>query len=358
MSKGLIAWAAGIAALVVLAVFWMSDSTSDSASFDDTEMRVTKRRPREERGAVAGAPREQRPGARTRNDAADDSAGSDETTERGDRASARRRRPAALDAGQRPGAPAYGGRRDPDSAPAAGSSRRNSQIAGGGGPSGGGGITRSKLPAEGDSREAPKLPEASNQPAPQDDADGAPAPPAEPIPEVAYEQDADRLFDTGVPMEVQGAGRISPDAGMVSFWIQPEWAHNKDDSADFMRLGETGLELVKEGNFLRFQYVDAQGAEQGGDADIGHWQDGEWHHVIASWTREGMYLYLDGGQAFANQGGARPPAGRDPGLFVGSAFPDGTGVALAAMANLTVINRPAAAEEVLKMFAAGGPTKK
>lgn len=219
------------------------------------------------------------------------------------------------------------------------------------------GIARPPVHREDGSREQPDLPEGTGL-APDADAEEAIVePPTEPIREVAFEG-GDRLFDTGVPMEVKDAGRISPDGGMVSFWIQPEWAHNSEDSADLMRLGETGLQIVKEGSFLRFQYTDAKGNEQGGDADIGQWQDGDWHHVIASWTGEAMSLYVDGGQAFANQGITRPPAQSDARLFVGSAFPEGEGIALAQMSHLTVINRTASGEEVKKIFEAGGPTRK
>jgi hypothetical protein len=339
MSKGVLALVGVIAALLLVAFYW----TSDSSPLADGDTRTARRRALEGRLADTSAGRERRSGERTDGDARNDAP--------------RRREPIAEGDSPRQGR----GQSQPGSAAPIGAARRaaESDYAL---RDGGGGVARPRLPrAEEGDRELPELPEARDQqglPDGEIDAEAAPEPPAEPIKEVAYESGPDRMFDTGVYQEVQDAGRISPDGGMVSFWIQPEWSHNSEDSADLMRLGETGLQLLKEGSFLRFQYVDANGAEQGGDADIGQWQDGEWHHVIATWTGDAMYLYVDGGQAFADQGLTRPAAQSDPRLIVGSKFPEGTGVALAAMSHVSIINRPASGDEVRQMFEAGGPTRK
>lgn len=365
MSKEtVLALVAGIATVLLGVFYFTSDSSSDPTSSDDGNARVARRERHERSEGESGAGRERRGGeSRARAESADDGAPADERTTREEQGGTRRRGPAAMGAsgergrmGSNRGSRAAGGEQLADSQRYEGAPSRAGGVSGGGG-----GVARPRPRDDDDARDRPDLPEArGDQPVPGDvdPNEEVPEEPAEPIREVAYEQDPDRLFDTGVPMEVQGAGRVSPDGGTVSLWMQPEWAHNKEDSADLVRLGETGLQLVKEGTFLRFEYNDAQGNEQGGDADIAQWQDGEWHHVIATWTREGMYLYVDGGQAFANQGGARPAANSDPRLFVGSSYPEGTGVALAAMANMTVINRTSSVEDVQKMFAAGGPVKK
>lgn len=358
-----LALVAALTVVVAGALYWTSDSSSESTSLDDRAGRSARREARAGSVGDRAASHE----GRTDNNRAlpeqgDDSAPADDRTASDDRGRARRRGSAAIGAS---------GERDPEARSRAArergmdsyadSRRGGGLLPGAAGGGGGGSVSRPRLRDQDDAdRDRPELPEASgDQPAPGEDdaAEDVPEPPAEPIREVAYEQSPDRLFDTGVPMEVQGAGRISPDAGTVSFWMQPEWAHNPEDSADLVKLGETGMQLVKEGSFLRFEFTDANGNEQGGDAEIGHWQDGEWHHVIATWTREGMYLFVDGGQAFANQGATRPPANSDPRLFVGSSFPEGTGIALAAMANLTVLNRSSSVEDVQKLFANGGPKK-
>lgn len=353
---------AGAAVLLGAVFYWTSDSATESASLNEERVRVS-RRERRERQDVTGAARERRDEMRPPADSQDEPAPGEARSTGEERDSPRRRVP-AIGGGSseraRAGANRAGGG-EADGEGYADSSRSGALRSGAGG-AGGGGVSRPRVKDqdEGD-RDRPELPEArDDQPGPVDgDSDEEVLePPAEPIREIAYEQDPDRLFDTGVPMEVQGAGRVSPDAGTVSFWMQPEWAHNPEDSADLVKLGETGLQLVKEGSFIRFEFNDPNGNEQGGDADISQWQDGEWHHVIATWTREGMFLYVDGGQAFANQGGARPAANSDPRLFVGSKFPEGTGVALAAMANMTVLNRTSSVEDVQKMFADGGPKKK
>jgi hypothetical protein len=342
MSKGVLALVGTVAALLLAALYW----TSGSSPHDDADPRVTRRQAGNDRAADAGAAREGRSGLRRSGESRDDSPRRRERSTGNDAAS---RQPGPGDSQSGSAAQTGSARR------AAGTERRR--------PDGGDGIARPRLPrAEDGDRDLPELPEARDQQGLADDdidaAEDVPEPPTEPIKEVAFESGPDRMFDTGVYQEVDDAGRISADGGMASFWIQPEWSHNREDSADLMRLGETGLQLLKEGSFLRFQYVDANGAEQGGDADIGQWQDGEWHHVIATWTGDAMYLYVDGGQAFANQGLTRPPAQSDPRLIVGSKFPEGTGIALAAMSDVNIPNRSASGEEVRKMFESGGPSRK
>jgi len=182
-----------------------------------------------------------------------------------------------------------------------------------------------------------------------DDADNK-VPPA--LPEVAYDG-AERIFDTASRTEVTDAGEINDKAGTVSFWFQPEWQHNNQDNAGFVQLGDSGLQIIKEGNYLRFQYTDGTG---GGAVDISNWDAGGWRQVTATWVDATLSLFVDGEPVFVNHASAPPDfRGTAPKLYVGSGFPNA--VALGQLSNLTVLNRGASNDEVKQMFQSGPPAE-
>jgi len=114
----------------------------------------------------------------------------------------------------------------------------------------------------------------SSRPAGQAAPGGADAAAPEAVPEVAYDGGADHVFDTAAQVEVSDAGPISGGEGTISFWMQPRWAQNNQDDGSFIELGDSGMQIVKNGNFLRFEYSDNNGNENGGSADIHDWQAG------------------------------------------------------------------------------------
>jgi len=182
-----------------------------------------------------------------------------------------------------------------------------------------------------------------------DDAHNA-VPPA--MPEVAYDG-ADRIFDTASRTEVPEAAEINDKAGTISFWFQPEWQHSNQDNAGFVQLGDSGLQIIKEGNYLRFQYTDGTG---GGAVDISNWEAGAWRQVTATWVDNTLSLYLDGEKVFVNHASTPPDFhGTAPRLYVGSGFPNA--VALGQLSNLTVLNRGASSDEAKQMFQSGPPAE-
>jgi hypothetical protein len=175
----------------------------------------------------------------------------------------------------------------------------------------------------------------------------------EPMSEVVYDGGPDHVFDTGSQVTVADAGPVSGAAGTIAFWIEPQWQANNQDGASFVRLGEHGLELIKDGNLLRFEYTDTLGAEHGGSADISAWQAGDRRHVAATWNGSTLSLYIDGAQMFLNTPPNAPNFTPGTQLFVGSDAPEDSPVAPGRLSYLTVLNRDASADEIRQMFGGG-----
>ena len=99
--------------------------------------------------------------------------------------------------------------------------------------------------------------------------------------------------------------------GTVEFWFNPNWNYDDNTTHTFFEAGDdfnNGMVLRKDGgnNALRFiQWGDdpltatvETNVEVGIVNGIDQWQQGEWHHVAATWdgaARE-MALYIDGRQ--------------------------------------------------------------
>jgi hypothetical protein len=164
-----------------------------------------------------------------------------------------------------------------------------------------------------------------------------------------------RVFDLGSRVELSDAGELSGDAGTVSFWIEPQWSQDSKDGANFVQLGELGLEITKSGTYLRFQDSTTSDTDFGGGIDISQWQPGDWHHVTATWRGNALALYVDGQQVFLNHGLAQPNFDGRTKLYVGSDSSGGVPVANGQLHFLTVLNHDASNDEVQRMFEADAP---
>jgi hypothetical protein len=178
------------------------------------------------------------------------------------------------------------------------------------------------------------------------------APPPEPAPEIAYDGGPDHVFTTDWQVEVPDAGRISGDAGTVSFWLKPQWQGTNQDDATFVQLGDSGMQVVKNVNYLRFEYIDATGKENGLGLNIGDWRPGDWHQVTTTWANGNLALYVDGQQVSQERYPNPPTFGSETKLYVGSNFP-GTPVAQGDISYLRVLNRDSPASEVGDQFRSG-----
>jgi hypothetical protein len=171
-------------------------------------------------------------------------------------------------------------------------------------------------------------------------------------PEVAYDGGADHTFSTDAQVEVPDVGQIGGEAGTISFWLRPGWEQTSQDDATFVQLGDSGLQIVKNVNFLRFEYTDTAGADLGLGTNISEWPTGEWRQVTTTWNHGNVALYVDG--KLISQGAPQlpefPPETR---LYVGSNYPGNTPVAPGEVSYLTVLNRSTSAGEISSQFQSG-----
>jgi hypothetical protein len=172
----------------------------------------------------------------------------------------------------------------------------------------------------------------------------------EPIPEVAYDGGSDAVFTTESQMEVPDAGPISGEAGTISFVVKPYWDGGSQDDATFVQLGDSGLQIVKNVNYLRFEYIDETGAERGLGTSIGNWKPGEWREVTTTWSGGTLALYVDG-KLISQERFPNPPQFQpDTRLYVGSSPPGGAASAFGEISQLRVLNRSSSPDEVSRRF--------
>jgi hypothetical protein len=181
---------------------------------------------------------------------------------------------------------------------------------------------------------------------------------AEEISDVVYDGGADTVFDTASQVQIDDAGAVSGEAGTIAFWIEPQWQRDGPSEATFVQLGDNGLQIFKQGDTLRFQYVANNGEVYGGGGSIANWQAGDWRHVAGTWMGNTLALYVDGTQLFLNGAPAPPDLQSDATLYVGSALPGGAPAAPGKVSYLTVLNRPASGDEIMRMFESGGAPDK
>ncbi len=203
--------------------------------------------------------------------------------------------------------------------------------------------------AQASKRDVPDMPNMPKQVA--DAVAGVADNAAAPAPEVAYDGGADHVFNTKSQIQVPDAANITGDAGTVSFWVKPQWGPNSQDDATFVQLGDSGLQVVKNVNFLRFEYIDQNGTENGLGTNLGEWPDQQWRQVTATWTNGSLALYVDGQLISQNHYQYPPTFGQETKLLVGSNFPGP--VAPGELSNLTVLNRDSSATEVSNNFQSG-----
>jgi len=176
------------------------------------------------------------------------------------------------------------------------------------------------------------------------------------IPEVAYESKPNETFDTGSQADLTDAGPISGDAGTVAFWLKPEWGPTSQDDASFVQFGDSSLQVMKNVNYLRFEYIDPRsGQEYGVGTNIGDWQTGDWRHITATWTGSSLALYVDGKLVSQERFPSPPDFQNETRVYVGSSFPSGASAAPGMMTQMTVLNRSASGPEVSRWYGAGAP---
>ncbi|MEO8603246.1 MAG: LamG-like jellyroll fold domain-containing protein [bacterium] len=269
----------------------------------------------------------------------------------------------------RPGFP--GQRRDAaggtdGGAPGSGGDRL-ARLAGGGanrGPAGGSGDSRpgfgrATLPRAGTADVTRREVPAAGSAGTQEHMDfGNVDPAGEPVPDVVYDAGTDKTFPTDSQAEVTDAAKISGAAGTISFWLKPEWADGNQEDATIVQLGDSGMEITKNVNFLRFQFHDSDGGENGLGTNLATWPANQWRQVTATWADNQFTLYVDGKMVSQNRFARLPEFQDETKLYVGSAFASGAPAARATIGQLLVLNRDSSAGEIGTQFHNGPPGSK
>jgi hypothetical protein len=130
---------------------------------------------------------------------------------------------------------------------------------------------------------------------------------------VAKDVDAPKDSDDGIQIPPDGRvqlppGAISGDGGTVSFTVKPDWAGSDPGDNALLEYRQehewsNRMEIVKNGDFLRFILTDSGGKETDISTKIDNWQAGDEHAISASWDGQSKttYLYVDGQLAGQNQ---------------------------------------------------------
>ncbi|HLY39519.1 MAG TPA: LamG domain-containing protein [Candidatus Binatia bacterium] len=179
-----------------------------------------------------------------------------------------------------------------------------------------------------------------------------PATPEPPATSFPYSSGDQNNYALNEQVAVDDIGKIAPRSGTMSFWLQPGWQTGNQDDANFLEVGDGQLQVIKNVNFLRFEFTDATGAKGGIGAPITDWQEGQWHQVTTTWTGNTYSLYIDGQLVSQTQypGGAVqvPP---DAKLLIGSAYPENRPVAPGTINGVDVSGRPLSPAEIAAMYA-------
>jgi hypothetical protein len=162
-------------------------------------------------------------------------------------------------------------------------------------------------------------------------------------------------FSADSQFVIPNAGNINPQAGTISFWIQPDWQGSDQTDASLVQLREQNtfenrMQITKNGEFLRFIFADNTGMESGAGYQINNWQPGDQHLVTATWGDALTTLYVDGQKV-----GQQPYSGQlevKPGtpLYIGSDYPGQQPGAQATLSQFQVYNRPLTGDEVANLL--------
>jgi hypothetical protein len=165
-----------------------------------------------------------------------------------------------------------------------------------------------------------------------------------------YDSGAEARFSTAAQFEVPDGGKVTPASGTVSVWLQPGWTDGNQDDASLVELGDHGLHIFKNVDFLRFEFTDSDGAAHGTGTNIDAWKGGEWHNVTATWGDGVISFYVDG-QVVAERVAAQLDLPSGSKLLIGSDYPPGRPVAPGALGNIQVYDRPSTPAEVTARLA-------
>src|SRR5262249_5578551 len=144
--------------------------------------------------------------------------------------------------------------------------------------------------------------------------------------------------------------------GSLSFWLEPGWSDGNQDDASLLEIGDGRLRVVKNVDFLRFEWTDEAGADGGIGAPIAGGKNGEWHAITTTWNGTTVSLYIDGKLVSEKSDVGQVGLPDDATLVIGSDFPENRPVAPGTIDRVDVRRRQLTAGEVANQFgtATGG----
>ena len=105
---------------------------------------------------------------------------------------------------------------------------------------------------------------------------------------------------------IQFPNNVDPNSATFSFTLKPDWAgSDQSDNALLQLRGQhewsNRIELVKNGEFLRFIVTDNTGREADISVRITDWPQGQEHEIRAGYNNGETFLYVDNRQVGSNR---------------------------------------------------------
>lgn len=140
-------------------------------------------------------------------------------------------------------------------------------------------------------------------------------------------------------------GNVDGTAGTINFTIEPDWEGGDDSNRELVSINRPGdfqnrIRVFKNGEFLRYMFIDAEGADRNLTFSIAEWHPGEPHQVTATWGEGRLVLYVDGAEAAKLDFNGQLALGPEAQLALGSTGIDGFAAAGARITDFTVYDRP------------------
>lgn len=122
---------------------------------------------------------------------------------------------------------------------------------------------------------------------------------------VAFEEDGAR-FSPESELAIPMAGKITGEAGSISFWVRPESEHSDTENASLVQLRShfefaDRLQVWKDGASVRMVFADSTGTESGATYASPSWAQDEWRLVEVTWGDGENALYVNGELAGKSQ---------------------------------------------------------
>jgi|SRR5579862_1494983 len=130
----------------------------------------------------------------------------------------------------------------------------------------------------------------------------------------------DKTFAIDAPTQLKDLGNLPSNGVTMTMNLVPNWSPDNQDDADFLKLGDN-LSLLKNVNFLRLEYTDANGVQHsiGTDMTGPLWQDIQQPYSMAATVVDNQMALVVNGKlvAHGNWDGQPYEAPENPTLGVG-----------------------------------------